>query len=65
MIFYVTKQTFERYKLKMPEDLSFPMNEIAKATLKKKVEIVFWSGAVNCFILIKENAFSLLTSQAN
>lgn len=49
----------------MPEDLSFPMNEIAKATLKKKVEIVFWSGAVNCFILIKENAFSLLTSQAN
>lgn len=36
MIFYVTKQTFERYELKMPEDLSFTKNEIAKATLKKR-----------------------------
>lgn len=27
MIIYVTKQTFDRYKLKLPEDLKPPMNE--------------------------------------
>lgn len=33
MIIYVTKQTFERYKLKLPEDLKPPMNELAQAWL--------------------------------
>ena len=51
MIFYVTKQTFERYKLKMPEDLSFPMNEIAKATLKKESgnRLLEWGGKLFYF----------------
>ena len=35
MIIYVTKQTFERYKLKLPEDLKPPMNELAQAVMEK------------------------------
>ena len=51
MILYVTKQTFERYKLKMPEDLSFPMNEIAKATIAKESgnRLLEWGGKLFYF----------------
>lgn len=51
MIFYVTKQTFERYKLKMPEDLKFPMNEIAKATIAKESgnRLLEWGGKLFYF----------------
>lgn len=51
MIFYVTKQTFERYKLKMPEDLKFPMNEIAKATITKESgnRLLEWGGKLFYF----------------
>lgn len=51
MIFYVTKQTFERYKLKMPEDMSFPMNEIAKATIARESgnRLLEWGGKLFYF----------------
>lgn len=51
MIFYVTKQTFERYKLKMPEDLSFPMNEVAKATIARESgnKLLEWGGKLFYF----------------
>jgi len=51
MIFYVTKQTFERYKLKMPEDLSFPMNQIARATIARESgnSLLEWGGKLFYF----------------
>lgn len=37
MIIYVTKETFERYKLKMPEDISDPfVSAVADAVLHKE-----------------------------
>ena len=51
MIFYVTKQTFERYKLKIPEDMSFPMNELAKATIARESgdRLLEWGGKLFYF----------------
>ena len=51
MILYVTKQTFERYKLKMPEDMRFPMNEIVKATIAKESgnRLLEWGGKLFYF----------------
>ena len=51
MIFYVTKQTFERYKLKMPEDLQFPMNKIAEATIARESgdRLLEWGGKLFYF----------------
>lgn len=51
MIFYVTKQTFKRYKLKMPEDMSFPINEIAKATITRESgnKLLEWGGKLFYF----------------
>lgn len=51
MIFYVTKQTFERYKLKMPEEMSFPMNEIAKSTIARESgnRLLEWGGKLFYF----------------
>lgn len=36
MIIYMTKQTFERYKLKYPEELSSPINLISQTVIKKE-----------------------------
>lgn len=51
MIFYVTKQTVERYNLKMPEEMSFPLNELAKTTVAKESEnrLLEWGGKLFYF----------------
>ena len=51
MIFYVTKQTFERYKLKMPADLQFPINKIAEATIARESgnRLLEWGGKLFYF----------------
>lgn len=51
MIFYVTKQTFERYKLKMPEDMHFPANEIAKSVILREGgnRLLEWGGKLFYF----------------
>lgn len=36
MILYATKETFERYKLKLPQDMRFPNSMIAQAVLDKE-----------------------------
>ena len=36
MIIYVTKQTFDRYKLKMPECLTPPMDKLAQTVIEKE-----------------------------
>ena len=36
MIIYATKETFERYKLKLPQSLSYPMKEVVQAVLEKE-----------------------------
>lgn len=36
MIIYATKQTFERYKLKLPSELSSPINLIAQSVIQKE-----------------------------
>lgn len=36
MIIYATKQTFERYKLKLPGELTPPMNKLAEAVIEKE-----------------------------
>lgn len=51
MILYVTKQTFERYKLKLPKDMSFPMNEITEATVLRESgnRLLEWGGKLFYF----------------
>ncbi len=51
MIFYVTKQTFERYKLKMPEDMRFPINEIGKSIILREGgnRLLEWGGKLFYF----------------
>ena len=36
MIIYVTKQTFERYKLKLPKELTPPINQIAETVIENE-----------------------------
>ncbi|MBO4938289.1 MAG: hypothetical protein J6C98_04720 [Oscillospiraceae bacterium] len=36
MIIYATKETIERYKLKMPQDLRYPVNMLAQAVIEKE-----------------------------
>ena len=36
MIIYATKQTFERYKLKLPKELTPPINEIAETVIENE-----------------------------
>lgn len=36
MIIYATKQTFERYKLKEPKELTSPLNEIVETIIEKE-----------------------------
>lgn len=44
MIIYATKQTFQRYNLKLPAELTPPVNMIAQAVIEKKAEIGCWNG---------------------
>lgn len=36
MIIYATKQTFERYKLKLPKELTPPINQIAETVIENE-----------------------------
>ena len=36
MIIYATKETIERYKLKMPQDLRYPVNMLAQSVIEKE-----------------------------
>ncbi len=36
MIIYVTKETFDQYKLKLPEDLKPPFDELARTVIEKE-----------------------------
>ncbi|NLY82793.1 MAG: hypothetical protein GX078_08555 [Clostridiales bacterium] len=51
MIIYVTKQTFDRYKLKLPEDLTPPMNKLAQDVIEKESgdNICEWGGKLFYF----------------
>lgn len=52
MIIYVTKETFERYKLKMPEDFSDPIvGAIANAVLQRESgdRLLEWGGKLFYF----------------
>jgi len=51
MILYVTKQTVERYKLKMPEELSPPMDVIAKEIMRREQgdPLLEWGGKLFYF----------------
>lgn len=52
MIIYVTKETFERYKFKMPEDFSDPIvGAIANAVLQREIgdRLLGWGGKLFYF----------------
>ena len=51
MIMYVTKETFERYKLKPPEDLKPPLDELARTVIEKEAgdRLCEWGGKLFYF----------------
>lgn len=51
MIIYVTKQTFDRLKLKMPEELKPPMDKVAKAVVDRESgdKLCEWGGKLFYF----------------
>ncbi|MGM9552035.1 MAG: DUF6933 domain-containing protein [Clostridia bacterium] len=52
MILYVTKQTFERYKFKMPEDFNDPfLGSVAKAVIERESgdRLLEWGGKLFYF----------------
>ena len=51
MIIYATKQTFDRYKLKLPKDLTPPLNEVAEAVVEKESgdKLCEWGGKLFYF----------------
>ena len=51
MILYATKQTVERYKLKMPEELTPPMDAIAKEVMRREQgdPLLEWGGKLFYF----------------
>lgn len=45
MILYVTKETFERYKLKMPHEMDSPIAKtISKAVIEKNRRLAYGVG---------------------
>ena len=46
MIIYVTKETFDKYKLKRPEDLKPPLDELARTVMEKEAgdRLCEWGG---------------------
>ena len=51
MIIYVTKETFDKYKLKRLEDLKPPLDELAQTTIEKEVgdRLCEWGGKLFYF----------------
>ena len=51
MIMYVTKETFERYKLKPPADLKSPLDELARTVIEKEAgdKLCEWGGKLFYF----------------
>ncbi len=51
MIMYVTKETFERYKLKPPENLKPPMDGLARTVIEKEAgdRLCEWGGKLFYF----------------
>lgn len=51
MIIYATKQTIDRYKLKMPNELTPPMNELIEAVIEKESgnKLCEWGGKIFYF----------------
>ncbi|QOV18188.1 hypothetical protein INP51_09040 [Blautia liquoris] len=51
MIIYATKQTFERYKLKLPKELTPPINQIAEAVIENESgdKILEWGAKLFYF----------------
>lgn len=51
MIIYATKQTFERYKLKLPSELSHPINMIAQTVIENESgdKLLEWGAKLFCF----------------
>ena len=51
MIIYVTKQTFQRYKLKLPNELTPPLNQIVEAVIQKESgdKILEWGAKLFYF----------------
>lgn len=58
MIIYATKQTVERYNLKMPHEQSYPLDELVKAVIDKEGAIVYLNGARSFYTSTEENAYS-------
>lgn len=59
MIIYATKQTFQRYNLKLPAELTPPVNMIAQAVIEKEGGDRLLEWGQNYFILTGENVFKL------
>lgn len=51
MIIYVTKETFDKYKLKLPKDLKPPMDELARTVIEKEAgdRLCEWGGKLFYF----------------
>lgn len=51
MIIYVTKDTAERYKLKMPEDMTSPLKEVAASFIEKQQgdKLLEWGAKIFYF----------------
>ena len=52
MILYLTKETFDKYKLKMPEDMSDPISKaIAQSVIDKEINdaLLEWGGKLFFF----------------
>ncbi len=51
MIIYATKQTFERYKLKLPKELTHPINQIAETVIENESgdKILEWGAKLFYF----------------
>ena len=51
MIIYVTKETFDKYKLKLPKDLKPPLDELARTVIEKEAgdRLCEWGGKLFYF----------------
>ena len=51
MIIYVTKETSDKYKLKLPKDLKPPLDELARAVIEKEAgdRLCEWGGQAILF----------------
>lgn len=51
MIIYVTKETFDKYKLNLPKDLKPPFDELARTVMEKEAgdRLCEWGGKLFYF----------------